>query len=161
MQKKIILAGAFTLCLIISFPAYAQQGYSIVYDLYYNLMLYPESGDELIRTNQKLFDSRFYSCMDEVQEKARQAGQRHSDGCNQLISPNDRAECEKNNEGAKLWSWIKDVRSACRGDTRWSETFAGSTMIISKRELERVRPGDYERIINDGIPQLRPMLTCE
>jgi hypothetical protein len=99
--------------------------------------------------------------VDVVQQRARQTAQRHTNMCNQHLNQSDRARCEKDNEGAKLHMWIKDVRSACRGDMPWSKTFAGSTMIISKRELERVRPGDYKRIVKDGILQLKPMLTCE
>jgi hypothetical protein len=136
------------------------KGYSIVYDLYYNLMLYPESGDALIQENKRLFNKDFFSCLDVVQQRAMQDAQRHTNVCNQNTSSDDRAQCEKNNEGAKLFTWIKDIRSASRGDMPWSETFAGSTMIMAKRELERVRPGEYERIVRDGMQQIRPLLIC-
>ena len=161
MQRKIIWIGALAICIMMGIPVYAQQDYSIVYDLYYNLMLDPESGDGLIQKNQNLFNSRFYSCMDVVQQKAEQASQQHMAACNNIIDPHAKAQCEKNDEGAKLWSWIKAIRAACSGDMLWSETTAGKITIVGKKEMEKVAPGQYEKIINDSMPQLRPILICK
>ena len=161
MRKSIILTAVMAIAMIMNLPAHSQQGYSIVYDLYYQLMLYPENGDSLIQNNQALFDSRFYSCLNTVQHRAQQAALQHNATCDNIIDPHARAQCEKNNEGAKLWSWTRQVRSACSGSILWSQTDIGWATSLGKRELDARMPGKYESTVRTMVPQWKSVFICE
>jgi len=157
----IILASVLGFCFFINIPAFAQQGYSIVYDLYYNLMLYPENGDNTISRNQTIFDGQFYSCLSAVQQRAQRAAQQHTAQCNMINDLSRRAKCEQGNEGAKLWTWTRRVRSACQGQILWSQTDIGQVAIIGKNALESMTPGQYENIVKTTVPQWRSFLMCQ
>lgn len=161
MNKIIVVFGSiFIICLVMKIQVIAQEEYSIIYDLYYQLILYPEQGDHLINNNTSLFHSRFYSCLSVVQQRAQQAAQQHTNRCNNIINIHERAKCEQNNEGAKLYRWINEIRSVCQGNTSWSNTLTGSTAIFTKRQLESLSPGQYEHIVRTTLPQWRYLFVC-
>lgn len=159
MKYVLFLCGAFMFLFLVQ--VHAQQAYPVVYDLWYNTTLYPETGDDWIRNNQAIFNERFHSCLNRVQERAAQASEQHIADCNQKMNPQSRAKCKQNDEAGKLWTWARTMRSVTRGEVRWSNTMLGQTAILGKTALEQLNPGEHERIIRSAAPGARQMLTCQ
>lgn len=160
MNKIRMGAVIFALCLLLIAPVGAQQRHSLVYDLYYQLMLYPEHGNQLILNNIAVFDGEFYNCLSTVRERARQEALRHSAVCNHFADPYQKARCEANNEGAKLFRWTNEIQAVCQGNIMWSNTLTGRAAIVGKQALESVNPGQYEQIVRTQLPALRPFFMC-
>ena len=163
-MKKIFYAVLFTFFLFTAGQGIAQNVNSIVYDLYYNLILNPESGDEFIRINHAVFDGNFYSCLAQVQQRAMQAGQQETNRCNGIVDPGKRRACHNNNEAAKIYTWTREIRPCCQGRGLWSQTTIGSSSIVGKREFEKLKvypPGTWEKIIRQTLPQWRPLFLCQ
>ncbi len=158
MKNLLLVVGALLLLCIMSVQGHTQQVYTVVYDLYYHLTLYPERGDEQIQRNQAAFGARFHSCLDQVQERAAQASRQHMAICNRHTGPRLRQQCAAEDEGGKFWTWARTVRSATHGDVRWSDTAMGQAGIIGKRALG---PGQYEQIVRSEVPKWRSMLVCQ
>jgi hypothetical protein len=138
----------------------AQQGYSIIYDLYYQLILYPEKGDQYIHSNSAMFNRKFYSCLSAVRQRALQEAQKHTDICRSYADPSERAKCEANNEGAKIFRWTNEIPPVCQGKELWSNTFTGSATIAGKQALKSVSPGQWEQIVKTQLPQWKPLFVC-
>ena len=158
MKNFLLVVGALLLLCIMSVQGYTQQEYTVVYDLYYNLTVYPENADELIRRNQRVFGGRFHSCLDRVQERAAQASREHMAYCNTLADPRSRAACAQEDEGGKFWTWARTVRSATRGEVRWSDTAIGQASLLAKREMG---PARYEKIVQREVPKRRCAMRKE
>ena len=161
MRYTGLLFAAFLLLYLISVQVHAQQVYTVVYDLYYQLTLYPENGDGLIEKNRALFDPRFYSCLKVVQERAAQTSRQHMGYCNRLENPQSQAECARNDEAGKFWTWTRTIRAVTREEVRWSETHQGQAAVMGKNALESLNPGYYEKIIRSTVPNWKPILICQ
>ena len=158
MRNIPLLIGAVLVCCLVSAHVDAQQEYTVVYELYYQLTLYPENADELIRRNQTAFDSRFHSCLNVVQERAAQASRRHIAYCNQITDPHARSRCIQNDEGRKFWTWCRTLRSVARGEVRWSDTLQAQAAFVAKQALGAEM---YEQIVRSTVPKWRSMLVCQ
>lgn len=161
MNNKIIYAVLFTFFLFIAEQGITQTGNSIVYDLYYNLILYPETGDQFVQINHAVFDGNFYSCLAQVQQRAMQAGQQETNRCNGIIDPGRRRACHNNNEAAKIYTWTREIRPCCQGNGLWSQTTIGAAAIVGKRALESMYPGAWEQTIRTTLPAWRPLFLCQ
>lgn len=146
--------------LFLPLNGFTQQHYTIVYDLYYQLILSPETGDQFIAINASHFNSQFYSCLSSVRQRALNEARQHNVICNQHADPHWRAQCESNNEGAKFYRWTDEIEPVCRGSNLWSNTPTGQAAIITKRNLDSMNPGQWERIIRSTAPSIRLALIC-
>ncbi len=162
MKNASIVACVFFLCSLGSVQVHAQQEYTVVYDLYYNLMLYPEDGDDIIQQNQELFDSQFYDCMNVVQNVAYQASREHMAYCNGLANQAAYSQCIKEDEGGKIVTWGRRVLSVIRGEVRWFDTDVAQAAILAKKMMNSIMgPGAYEQMIKGMVPQWRGLLVCK
>lgn len=161
MKYVLFLCGAVIFLFLMQMQVHAQQAYTVVYDLWYNTSLYPETGDDLIQNNQTIFNERFHSCLNRVQERAEQASQQHIAYCNQLANPQAQAQCIQNDEAGKIWTWARTMRSVTRGEVRWSNTMLGQANIFAKTSLEQLNPGLHEQIIRSAAPGMRQMFICQ
>ena len=160
MKKIFFLIGVFLFCCLIGKQGYSGE-YVVVYDLYYQLTLYPESADNVIQENRKLFDERFWRCLSIVEQRAKDAFVKHQAMCQQLVDPRSRQQCEAENEAGKVWMWVQSLRIAISGRARWSETAVGQASIMGKHQLELLDPGTYEQIVRNFAPAMRWMLVCQ
>jgi hypothetical protein len=161
-MKKINLIGvAFLLCFLMTAPVHAQQAYAVVYELWYNLYLNPENGDNLIAQNQNVFDARFYSCLDAIQSQVAPAAIEHAEYCNQMVDPQMYDNCIKQNTGAQVWVLVQTMRAATSGQMRWSQTMYGQAAIVGKQISESVAPGMWAQIVQASAPMMQPILTCQ
>lgn len=146
--------------------AYAQAQYHTVYDLFFELTKYPETGDQLITKNQTLFDQQFYSCVNKlIQEYQRRANDRY-DFCETLDGEN-RRQCHLNNEPMKMHNWLVSIVPVTRGQALWSQTIIGQESIWGKKYWETTlvpqTPGltDWVSQVETVLPVQRPSLSCE
>lgn len=160
MSNFKIFTIIITILLFIPNNGFTQQPYTIIYDLYYRLMISPETGNQLIATNATLFNSRFYSCLASVRQRAFDEARQHTAVCNQHSDPRWRAQCETTNEGAKLYRWTNEIELVCRGSDLWANTLTGQATIIGKRALDSTSPGQWEQIINSVLPLRQFAFLC-
>jgi hypothetical protein len=136
--------------------AQSQPVYTVVYDLYYKLTVYPKRGDQLIQNNLTIFDQQFYSCLSQVESKLSQASANHLAYCATLPHP-QQWNCEKQDEAGKFLFWTKTVRAVIQGQFAWSQTTIGQAAILSKQQLGAQ---NYESLVAGTIPKYRPWLVC-
>lgn len=137
------------------------QPYDTVYQLYYEINKSPSRGDDLIQSysNRQVFDPQFYNCLNTLLDKFQTAALNRYQFCDDAHrGPNDRAQCKKENEPAKMHHWLRTIDPATRGQVRWSGTFMGQAQVMAEQMLS---PAEYRRIVESTIPKIRPQLMCK
>lgn len=138
--------------------AMAQQPYSIVYDLYFAIVVMPEDGDAIIARNQRLFDNHFYRCLNEVHQRYTDESQNHYQFCDSVhINPARRQQCYRENEPAKFAQWFATINQVTRGQIRWSNTIIGQATILGKQQLGAL----YVNLQRQITPLHRPYMICQ
>lgn len=159
MKKCLLLMVVAFFCVLVGVHGQAQQGYTTVYDLYYQTTLNPETGDQLIQQNRSVFDQQFYACLSQVQQRAAQASHQHQIYCdNTFVDPISNQRCHDENEGAKILEWAETMRAVTRGQVIWSQTTLGHVTIVSKQNMN---PNQWAQLVNQFAPRLMPMMVCQ
>lgn len=136
----------------------AQAEYTIVFELYREVMLYPESGDQLINQNSQLYDQRFYTCLDDRMAYLTVAATNHYRWCDEVHSnPRFRSQCYNDNDPAKMHSVLRDIRAAATGQAAWSESFNSQVARLGKSLM----PDLYMQLTQAVMPVVRPYLLCQ
>lgn len=158
MRKSILLIGTLLISFAFSNTGRAQQEYSVVYDLYYDLLQYPENGNDAIARNQGIFGDRFFLCLEELKSRYMEWAQDHYQYCDSVYTePRFRSDCYQQNEPAKTYQWLRTIGSVTRNQTQWSDTVEAGISIMSK---QAVGSDFWLQTIRRMTPPHRPMLVC-
>jgi hypothetical protein len=140
-------------------PSKTQGPYTVVYDVYFNTMEFPERGNELIAANQGIFGDRFYACMYQVHSKFDQAAANHYKFCDEVHGdPDANYRCRQENEPAKVAQWLSAIEAAAREQVLWSETLPAQAGVIAK---QIVGDSAYVQLVRATVPPYRPYMLCE
>lgn len=149
--------------------ASAEAPYDIVYQLYFELLKSPETGDQLIEKNKHLFDDSFYECVGELMSKYQKWAIDYADFC-EYFKPHPKVwgKCISGNEPMKIYEWLSAIVPVTRGEVLWSQTSMGQLIIMSKeffKKNEEIKEilgySTYVSLIKAEMPLYRPFFLCE
>ncbi|OQW34312.1 MAG: hypothetical protein A4E19_02305 [Nitrospira sp. SG-bin1] len=139
----------FFLWLLISFwcdSALAKS--TLLSDLYYTSYMSPETTDEFIRENKRLFDKPFMKCLYGWRQKVMVKAGQEGKFCT-LLPDEQYSDCVKNNYTLGVYFWTLAIEEAIKG-TAWEETEVGAVAVRSKGAC------DFYDVILKGLGR-----TCE
>lgn len=144
--------------------AQSQNPPDILFDLYVESVLNPESFDNVIQNNQNLFDQDFSANLSCVMNTLFQEAKDEIEICNQHINPEWRKKCMDENIAVGLYYWCRSIFYVIYANKRWANTWMGEIIIFSKRLIEQTGMLDYEETAKWAISlvesQIRLMFDC-
>jgi len=139
----------------------AQDVSTIVFNVYAQSVLYPESFDDYVEENQRLFNQRFLTCLNGLFIVYGQRAKEHADYCNGFADPKMRSDCMARNEAATVGMWCLSLAATLKG-TPWLQTFSGDLAYTAKQFADAfLGPGAYVSLNEPFLQMLRPIFQCE
>lgn len=132
--------------------------YSLVYEVYYQAIVYPENFDTYIEDNKSKFDDDFFSCLDNRRSFFLNAAANHYEFCDEFADPDISRQCYQDNEPAKIMNTLDTINEVINIGTLFNNTFMGSTLIMLK---ETLGSQDWEQLQKSVVPEYRKFLLCE
>ncbi|MFX0199002.1 MAG: hypothetical protein ACFFCW_23005 [Candidatus Hodarchaeota archaeon] len=150
----------FSICSV-STKANAQDVSTVVFNVYVQSALYPESFDDYVEENQRLFNQRFLTCLNVLFMRYGQRAREHADYCNGFADPKMRSDCMARNEAATVGMWCLSLAATLDG-TPWLQTFSGNQAYTAKQIGDALfGPGGYVSLNESLLQMLRPIFQCE
>jgi hypothetical protein len=130
--KRVIYISSVIICLLgLPFSVQAQY-YTGVLEVFYQSIAYPESFNQYIANNQSLFDSRFFSCLNALEQYWTSQARQEEQICNGHVNPEWRRKCIDEAVFIKLPAWCANLRSVLAGQGQWANTTHGGAAILGK-----------------------------
>jgi len=131
---KRVIYFAFGIILLLGLPFSVQaQYYTGVLEVFYQSFAYPERFDQYLANNQSLFDSRFFSCLNALEQYWTGQARQEEQVCNGHVNPEWRKRCIDEAVFIKLPAWCMNLRSVLAGQAQWANTTHGAAAIFGKR----------------------------
>jgi len=139
--------------------AKTSEPYTIIADLAIAVMLTPEAGDQIIANNSKLYDSRFYSAMDDRIRYFQALAANHYEYCNQARpEPRANQQCYQENEPAKNMHLLQTLRDATRNNPRWSQSLMAQASVMGK---QAIGANTWSTLQRSFFAPIRPLFIVE
>jgi hypothetical protein len=133
MMKRVIYVAFGIICLLgLPFSVQAQY-YTGVLEAFYQSFAYPERFDQYVANSHSLFDSRFFSCLNALEQYWTVQARQEEEICNRHVDPEWRRRCINEAVFIKLPSWCANVRLVLAGQAQWANTTHGAAAILGKR----------------------------
>jgi len=161
---KVFLVTMF--CLVLGVGTNHAQNYQeMLYELYVQSVMEPESFDEviLIKSTQGMFNNSFNSHLNCVQRRLLELNQEQIENCKQIGNPQLRWQCMQRNVVISAYLWSESVRQVIRGKKLWAQTPTGSAIIAGKRIIEETGMDPQlvlKRVLQPLKQQLMISFTC-
>ena len=132
-MKRVIYIAFGIICLLGSPFSVQAQYYTGVLEVFYQPIAYPERFDQYVANNQSLFDSRFFSCLNALEQYWTGQARQEEQICNGHVNPEWRRRCVDEAVFIKLPAWCINLRSVLAGQGQWAKTTHGAAAILGKR----------------------------
>jgi hypothetical protein len=130
---KSVIHIAFGISCLLGLPFSVQaQFYTRVLEVHYQTIAYPETFDQYVADNQSLFDSRFFSCLDALEQYWKDQARQEEEVCNGHLDPEWRRRCREEAIFIKLPGWAYTLRLVLAGQAQWANTVLGQAAILGK-----------------------------
>lgn len=150
----------FSICSL-STKVNAQDVSTILFNVYVQSALYPESFDDYVEENQSLFNQTFLTCLTRLYNFYAQRAIEHADYCRGLPDPRMRSECMGRSDAATVGMWCISLAATLDG-TPWLRTFSGDQAYTAKQIGDALLgPGGYVSLNGPLLQRLRPIFQCE
>lgn len=161
--KKILVISLlviFVFCASLTIVT-AQDVSTIMFNVYAQSVLYPESFDAYVQENQHLFNQRFLTCLNRLLITYSQIAKQHSDYCNQFADSRMRSDCIQRNSAATIGMWCLSIQERLNG-TPWVRTFSGDLAYGGKQLTDALLgAGTYLSLTQQFLPMVRGFFRCE
>lgn len=124
-MKKVIYITFGIICLLGSPFSVQAQYYTGVLEVFRQSIAYPETFDQYVASNQSLFGSRFFSCLNSLEQYWTGQARQEEEICNRHVDPEWRRRCIDQAVFIKLPAWCANLRLVLAGQGQWGTLLMG------------------------------------
>ena len=163
MRKNIqlFLVGFFVICHLGC--GRECEDIKILYETYYQAVVYPEQYDNYVQNNKVKFNKDFFSCLDEKRDDVAKTIEEEYEICDRAHTQGSDFWHQCYDDVAQQYGGFYGILTAITEVTRYNKSFEqtvyGAYLIYSKKYM--MGESDYESLMRQIVPTLEASLTCE
>ncbi len=135
----------------------AREPVVVLFELYVQSVVYPESFDSYVRKNSKEFDKNFFSHLDRVTSRISAEAREDIEACEKHANPKWFNDCLKDRTAAGMYFWCVSLRYVLDGKRTWAKTSSGAGILYAKKVMQEFAL-DYVKLTRAAVKQREPQL---